>query len=528
MTTYPDTAQDSVEGEGAYIIGGGSENFGQDYNETSIRNMFKVPAPTVENMLTVIEDSLGRVPLDSLKGFEGLIDAEEGAFDSQGSAVSTIMGSFNEIPAFTSHQTFDSWVSDLFDSFVQGSTGTNDSGFDITDFFNAASAQKKELDRMNAGLASLASDIAANNNSGRTLQVAVSDYDTVPSVFTQAYANGSGTITNDGDTLEMSNHDFLVMYRYNVAELVTDYFEVSMVVPRQTWDWFGNYGDRSLLFVGRANIGWTDLVFARLNGTTLSVGCVDGGMEGTYHYFGSGGTGSGPAEVTVPRGSYMTFRGGTIAGDRVFQFLVGNTVVATFKDNGDVSKLGPLYRWTGFGMWNDAGPDLINRSGNMSHFVANDNQPAPVVGRGGTMVRLSDSNIALSSGVNEFPSGFFDSIEEMGEGFTYDVSAGEFVVTAGWWTISVGVEVASAWGTHFNLVVFRDGIPWKHMTTDKGFSTEFFGNSVLPDRVTGAFTGYFPEGCTVTVGYYASGEVANALTGNADGASTYFTMAKVG
>lgn len=529
--TYPDNPQDAGGlADGAYIIGGGSENFGQDHNETAIRNLFKVPKPTIGNMLTVIEDSLNRVPLDSLKGFEGLVDADEGAFDNQSSAVATILGSINEIPAFTSNQSFSDWVGNLFDSFVQGSTGTNDSGFDITDFFNTASAQKKELDRMNAGLQALQSDITANNNSGRTVQVAISDYDTaVPSVFTQAYANGSGTITNDGDTLEMSNNDLLVMYRYNPTDLLTDYFEVSLVVPRQTWDWFGSYGDRSIMFVGRANIGWTDLVFARLNGRTLSVGCVSGGMEGTYTYFGSGGTGSGPATVTVPVGSYMTFRGGTLAGDRVFQFLVGNTVVATFKDNGAVSQLGPLYRWTGFGLWNDSGPDFINRSGNMSHFVANDNQPAPVVGKGATMVRLGTSAVDASSGTNEFPTNFFDSTEELGDKVSPDVPNGVFEIEeAGWWTISAAVKCNTAWFTHFNLVVYKDGLAYKHISTDKGFNTEFFGNSVVPDIVVGTWTGYFPKGAYVSLGYRCNAGLSDAFLGSSGGDETYFTISKCG
>ena len=526
---YPDNSLDAAGlADGAFEIGGGSENWGQDYTESGIKNLVKVPAPTVSNMLQVLEDSLGTIPLEGLAGFDGIVQGG-GDFSTKPGAISAIMGSLNDFPKGVLTPTFEDFVGNLFDTFVQGFSGSNDGGFTITDFFNTASAQKKELDLINAGLAALRSDVAANNNSGRTIQVAVSDYETaVPTVFTQAYAAGSGTITNDGDTLEMSNEDFLVMYRYTPTDLITDYFETSMVVPRQSGNWFGLYGERSLFWVGRGNIGWTDLVFARLNGNKLSVGCVSGGMEGTYTYFGSGGTGSGPAVVTIPTGSYMTFRGGTIAGDRVFQFLVGNAVVATFVDTGATSLLGPLYRWTGFGMWNESGPDWVNRSANVSHFVANDNQPAPVVGQGGTMVRLTPVSVGLSAGVFELPPGFFDSTEEIGGGLEYDVAAGTFTVEAGWWTISAGVEIGTAWGEHFNLLVYRDGIAWKHMTTDKGFNTNFFSGAVKPDRINGSFTGYFNEDTEISLGYASSASFTNALVGSADGSATYFTIAKVG
>ncbi len=324
-----------------------------------------------------------------------------------------------------------------WDALFKGWWGDGGSGFSIHDVFDTAVAQKREQADLAAGLAQLQADVTANNNSGSTFQLDVSNHSGVPSVLTEMYRLGSGTVTNDGDTLELSNDDLLVAWKYNGGALETDWFETSLIVPRQARRYFNSYGERSLLFIGRATSDFDQLCMARLNGDEVSVGYVDGGLdEGTYTWFGSGATGTGPTTVTITPGSYMTFRGGTVAGVRIFQFLVNNQAKATFVDDDDVSEVGELHRHCGFGIWNDT-DDLINRVPNVSHFVANDNAPAPTMGTYAAVYR--DATTPTSSGGTGdqiFVAGTFDTEERIssdihftdGNRFTVD-KAGPYLFT---------------------------------------------------------------------------------------------------
>lgn len=406
-----------------------------------------------------------------------------------------------------------------WDAVVQAFTNDTQTGWSIADMFGAAAAQRNELTQIAAGLAQMQADITGNNNSGSTFTVAMLDSGTsMPAELTKFEDVGSGSVTNDGDTLEFSNDTGREMFGYNVSALMTDYAEVSLVVPRQAGKYFGSYNDRSLYFIGRANSAFTTYCFARLNGNQLRVGCVEDGVTtlASPTWFGSA--------VTVSPASYMTFRCGSVGCGDVFQFLINNQVRATFTDAGGDSLIGSGYRWFGFGIENQAN-DAINRVPNVSHLVANDNEPAPVLGSGATLIRTSTGGVGVDSGANVLPDDFFDGVQEVSDDMTYDLEDGSVTLPADdWYTVNVNAKTSSNWTDHFSWVLYRDSVAHKYFGPDYTFGSGALGGTIAPAWVGATWTGYLTTGDVIQLGYDASGTVSDTLTGTAGGDQTYFTI----
>ena len=473
-------------------------------------------------------DIVGQVPEE---GFERLTEkdiSDKWSRINKGNAANIAVG----LGGVDTGDDFDPWgwlsdyaqgIADDFqntwDAVVQAFTGDSQTGWTIFDMFGAAAGQRAELTQIAAGLAQMQSDLAANNNSGSTFTVAMADSGTsMPTELTKFEDTGAGSVTNDGDTLEFSNDDGREMFGYNVSALQTDYCEVSLVVPRQAGTYFGSYGNRAVYFVGRANAAFTTYCFARLNGNKIRVGCVEDGVTtlSSPTWFGS--------EQTVSPASYMTFRCGSVGGDDVFQFLVNNQVRATFTDGGGGSLIGSAYHWFGFGIENDAN-DLVNRVPNVSHLVANDNEPAPVLGSGATLVRTSTGSVGVTSGVNVLPDDFFDGVEEVSADMTYDLEDGSVTIPADdWYTVNVNAKTGSAWVDHFSWVLYRDSVAHKYFGPDYTYGSSGLGGTIIPDWLGATWTGYLTAGDVIQIGYNAPATIGSTLTGTADGAQTYFTI----
>ena len=80
--TYPD---------GAFTVGGGEWNYGQTMTEDLGKSMFMLPAPTPDNILTILRLALERLPLDALKLFQPLMGLAEELFNNVGGAVGAII-----------------------------------------------------------------------------------------------------------------------------------------------------------------------------------------------------------------------------------------------------------------------------------------------------------------------------------------------------------------------------------------------------------------------------------------------------
>jgi hypothetical protein len=380
---------------------------------------------------------------------------------------------------------------------------------------------KRETDSIAAGLAQLQADVKANNNSGKSFIVPVSDYGTsFPTVFTLFDNSGSGAVYNDGNTLQMSNNDGRELFSYNVEELATDYFETSLIVPTQSRVSFGSYANRALFFIGRADATFDNYCFARLNGNSLRIGAVIDGVStiDSPTWFGSA--------VTISPGVYMTFTGGTLAGAKVFQFKVNNQVRATFTDSGDDSLIGADYRRVGCGIRNDYDAFLGERGPSVSHFVANDNAPAPVVGTFGHMYRTSTSQVGVSAGQHELPSGFFAFRGEVSEDLTANESAGTFTITKpGPYTVSVSARTGTSWVNHFTWILYVNGLVYRYFPMpDVMWGSNALGGTIKPELVGATMTVHLYEGDVVSFGYDVDGTAGSILRGEAAGAMTYASI----
>ncbi|AXC33391.1 minor tail protein [Mycobacterium phage Ebony] len=99
--SYPSNKFGAVDAGGAFVIGGGDFNFGQEYTEQIIRGMFKVPAPSLANGLSLLREYLLKMPLEVLETFKPLLpDVAEGAFDTVAGAVDAIMDGLTDVVQF--------------------------------------------------------------------------------------------------------------------------------------------------------------------------------------------------------------------------------------------------------------------------------------------------------------------------------------------------------------------------------------------------------------------------------------------
>lgn len=423
---------------------------------------------------------------------------------------------------------------DVAISMGQTQTESGDPYTAINEAWNQGGQSTADLEReqqsIAAGLAQLQADVKANNNSGKSFIVPVADYGTsVPSVFDLIDNAGSGAVYNDGNTLQMSNHDGREVFSYNAEPLATDHFETSLLVPKQPGTAL-IVQNRSLYWIGRMDATSDNYCVARLRGTKLRVGAVIDGVStlSSPTWFGSGADGSGPTEVTITPGVYMTFAGGTVGDNRIFQFKVNNQVRATFNDTGDVSALGEDYRWTGFGLENSEDA-VTNQSPTVSHFMANDNAPAPIVGSYASMCRVSTSLVAVLSGVNTMPNNFFDLALECSPDITMNPVDGSFTVSESKpYILTVESKCGGSWPNHFKFVSFVDGLQNRYMSPDFGFTSNALGGTQLPDHVHGTASLYLLEGDTVQVGYDSDGGTPNALRGEATGFQTWVSLQGIG
>ncbi|AGT14281.1 minor tail protein [Mycobacterium phage Adzzy] len=115
--TFPTNPSDALDAGGAFVIGGGDFNFGQDYTEQVIKSMFKIPAPNLSNAMDLLEEHLLKLPLEALAGFKELLpDVVEDAFDTVAGAVQAIMSSLNNSPVFLKFAEFQQFLQRLLNN----------------------------------------------------------------------------------------------------------------------------------------------------------------------------------------------------------------------------------------------------------------------------------------------------------------------------------------------------------------------------------------------------------------------------
>lgn len=508
--------------DGAFTFGGNELHYGQDYNENLVRQMFTVPSPTLTTAIPLMRDALRMAPSGSLSTMKETFGVStEDTYYVEDVGADGIVDNLDE-----------TWWQRIARAIVTGFNAADPDGTpNLADALNSMINQKRETTRIAAGLAKLQADLTGNNNSGETFTVDVSDYaPDFPSVFQIFHESGAGTITNDGDTLEFSNHDGRKLWRYE-EPLMTDFFEVSLIVPRNSQSYGGSYHNRNIFWIGRLNEAGTAYCVAKLNGNKLRIGAVIPGVStidspSWFNSVASGGE-PGPAEITITPSSYMTFRGGVVGDEKVFQFLVDNRVVATYIDFDDVSLIGEAYRYPGAGIENDS-IGFINRVGNVSHFLANDNRPAPVQGSGARISRLSSGSVNVSSGTNTLPEEFFGFTNEKTADIAVNLVNGGFVVTEGdWYTISVRIAVGSGiFPNSLEFCLFRNGLEDIAFGPAFGWQVNAGGGVQKPDSVGAATPIYLNAGDFVQAGTIVGAGAIGALRGESTGLRTHMTIVR--
>lgn len=425
-------------------------------------------------------------------------------------------------------------LADLIAAFLKGwnkedmpSGGWTFPGLD--DFFGMGLSKSQELTEIAAGLAQLQADVTGNNNSGRTLQLSMEEYaPSVPTSLTKFYDSGSGSVYNDGNTIQFSNNSGTELFIYSTEPLLTDYFEVSLIIPRHTLDYFGTY-QGSIYFIGRGNhpTAPTEYCVAVLTGKSVRFGFVNEANPITAPLW------FGPS-LTVKTGSYMTFRGGVASDVRFFQLLTNNVVVANEIDEMDVSAVSALHRYVGAGLRHNA-VDAINRSATISHFIANDNEPAPTIGTYCKVYRDSTSSVTLTSG-SKVPNNFLNLTERTSADLEplLGTNSGVRVKKAGAYRVHWQVRKSStpiSKGTQFFLTLWRDGQRVSRGGSSLGYmpgDQQSGGNAQIQPDLYGMWiedTIYCEADNVIYPGYQGD---TFAGIGNADGITTYMTITKVG
>ncbi|AIK69069.1 minor tail subunit [Mycobacterium phage Trike] len=103
-------------GSGAFEVGGGDFNWGQDYDEQTVRALFEIPVNAL-NAFELLEEQLLKLPPEALKVFAPLIpDAVEEDFLDTATAVAKILDSLSDLPVALLKGEFDEWVEGTFET----------------------------------------------------------------------------------------------------------------------------------------------------------------------------------------------------------------------------------------------------------------------------------------------------------------------------------------------------------------------------------------------------------------------------
>ncbi len=420
---------------------------------------------------------------------------------------------------------------DVVDNITQAIGNIVGSGFAIGDMFDALTGQQTQIADINAGLAALQADQAAGFNSGVSYQIRFSDLadGTVPSSLTKVTDTGAGGVSVIGGALKWSesgDSDASEVYIYTAGELATDYFEVSAVMPsRSEADWlYGAHGRLEL--IGRSNTAGTRYSFGYVTPYALRAGCS---VDGARTDFGT------EISYSVPAGAYVTFRGGTAGGNRVFQILVNNVVKFTGTDTGSVSYLGADYRRCGLGFYARARSlGGQNSPASVSIMTMNDNTPAPIMGttfrayRGTTTAINASSNTVL-------PNGCMDTIDYISGDLTWNSANQKLTVSkAGTYIVGIRIKCFNTIATNetWAPLLYKQGALQSRGSGDTGMAIDVdLSNNAFPVQKLKFFGGapmmvYLAANEYIQFGISCSS--TQGIVGNSAGTETWVTVVRVG
>jgi hypothetical protein len=100
--------------DGAFVIGGGDYQFGQDYTDSIVKQIFHIPTPTLSNAIDLLQEFLLKMPIEALRAFKDLIPGTvDDDFLDVLTAVDTIIDKLQLSPAFLAVNDFTSFLTTL-------------------------------------------------------------------------------------------------------------------------------------------------------------------------------------------------------------------------------------------------------------------------------------------------------------------------------------------------------------------------------------------------------------------------------
>ncbi|QNJ58249.1 minor tail protein [Mycobacterium phage Ellie] len=419
----------------------------------------------------------------------------------------------------------------IIDNAVRGAGNLIGNGFGVFDLFDALRGMQANIADANAALAALQSEQQGNNNSGKKILVNVGEWPDspdAPTVFTRVSKSGNGgiaTVRGALDWQDAGSSSASEIYLYNVDELLSDYFEVAMVMPRRPEDEaFGLFMPTYNYLIGRANAAGDTYVFARVGYSRCRIGVV---VNGVTTLLGS------DIGFSAPAGSLIRFRGGTSGGVRVFQLQVNSQVVGGATDTGNVSQVGEQFRKVGLAFEAAGRGGGQGTPGSVSVFAANDNAPNPTRGVGFRAYRASTSGVNKGNGNGPLPANCLDTIDRITPDMQWNPATQSLTIgTEGWYMFGQRVEFGSALDgagnsgveRQWTILLYRRGVVVSSAdTVHKGIQTG--GNNVVVYPVKSLGGGGMPLYCEVgdviQPGVYNN--ATNTIVGDAGGSRTWFT-----
>ncbi|QTF82026.1 minor tail protein [Mycobacterium phage Fefferhead] len=420
----------------------------------------------------------------------------------------------------------------IIDNAVRGAGNLVGNGFGVFDLFDALRGMQANIADANAALAALQSEQQGNATSGKKLLVNVGEWPdspAAPTVFTRVSKSGSGgiaTVKGALDWQDAGSGSASEVYLYNADELLTDYFEVAMVMPRRPEDEaFGLFMPTYNYLIGRANAAGNTYVFARVGYSRCRIGVVVNGVT----------TLLGPSDISfaAPAGSLIRFRGGTTGGVRSFQLQVNSQVIGAANDTGNVSQVGENFRKVGLAFEATGRGGGQGTPGSVSVFAANDNAPVEVVGSTARFYRNTATGINKPVGTAVLPANTLNTVDYISPDLTWDQAAQKVTVSrSGTYLVSMRVECSANIGEaeDWSVLLYKNGTLHSRgegYTGHQDTSTNNDNENRLSYIGGGPMLVYLAAGQSVQFGF-GNTSGAESIIGDAGGTRTWAAMVRVG
>lgn len=433
-------------------------------------------------------------------------------------------------------------IGKLVDNLAKAAGNVSGTNFKISDVFNLFADQQKQITQLNEGLAALQSDQTAQTNSGNSFTFKFGDLPDgpVPADFTKVLDQGTGGFQIYNGALEWfdsgsSSSD--ERFVYVKGKLLTDYFETSFVMPRRPeGEEFGIAPPLTYL-MGRSNLTGSRYCWAAIGYERSRMGCTVDGVDTIF-------PGAESTSVKAPAGAYITFRGGTTGGVRVFQLLINNQVRMTTTDTANLSYVGEDYRYCGLGGHGTVRFNGQGTPGSISVWTMNDNVPTATRGTGFRIYRAATAAVTAVNSHNAFvPFGAntLDTIDRVTQGFAWDAATQTITVQeAGWYNLGIGAQFESVVraGTLAELGFLtqnsmgtRTYKAWRHTADDFVLTNGQYYAEPQNTSGVGSVQVYLEAGekvqPAVRVAKNRGASAANPIVGSGDGSATFISAVLV-